>query len=121
MFLQILPSELLSQIERWDELKRWERREIGQDLRRMGLSFREISAVIPVAQGTLSGWCADVVLTPDQQRRLDEIRPRLTKRSEIGAARRMKTRAHRAAVRNRARLDARDMLGDPDWIAGVVS
>lgn len=41
MFPSLLTPEIVDRIRRWDELKRWERREIGQTLRRMGLSYRD--------------------------------------------------------------------------------
>lgn len=46
-----LPRGLLARASRWEELKRWERRELGQELRRLGLSYSEIAEVIPVAKG----------------------------------------------------------------------
>lgn len=67
---------LVDAIARWDALKRWERRELGQSLRALGLSYREIQSLIPVAKGTLSIWCRDVPLTTDQQERLRAMRPR---------------------------------------------
>jgi len=53
MFVLFDP-ELVTAITRWDILKRWERPELGQNLRRLGFSYREIAAVVPVAKGTLS-------------------------------------------------------------------
>ena len=87
----------------------------------MGLSFREISAVIPVAKGTLSGWCADITLTHEQQARLDQIRPHLTIRRHVGIMRRMDARARRAQIRSRGRQQASNFVCDPDWVAGVVA
>lgn len=57
----IVTPEQLDAIARWAELKRWAKKELGQDLRRLGLSYGEISAVIPVSKGTLSGWCRDLL------------------------------------------------------------
>jgi hypothetical protein len=87
----------------------------------MGLSFKEIAAVIPVHKGTLSGWCADLVLTPDQLKRLSEKRPALATQSRIGAARRMQARRERALTRSNAHEEARCMLHDPRWVAGVIA
>jgi transposase len=81
MFVQLLPKELPDRVAFWPDLKQWERREIGQELRRMGLSYREVAAVIPVTKGTLSGWCRDIELSDDQRQRLS-FRP-----SRIAAAR----------------------------------
>ena len=44
----------------------------AQDLRRKGLSYREILQVISVSKGTMSLWCRDIQLTQKQQRRLLE-------------------------------------------------
>jgi hypothetical protein len=57
---RFLASDVVERIRAWPELKRWERKEIGQTLRRLGLSYREIAAVIPVHKGTLSAWCRDL-------------------------------------------------------------
>ena len=48
----------------WASLSRWERAEVGRDLRRQGLSYGEIMQLIPVPKGTLAGWCRDIELTP---------------------------------------------------------
>jgi hypothetical protein len=56
-----LGSEFRSRIEEWDGLSRWERSELGKDLRRLGLSYGEIMDLIPVKKSTLatrSGRCA---------------------------------------------------------------
>ncbi len=121
MFLQLLPSDLLERIAVWPSLKQWERREIGQELRRMGLSYREISAVIPVHKGTLSGWCADVELTAEQAFRLTEKRQMLESRRRLGAARRVRARLERAAIRSAAQHEAIKHIADPAWVAGVVA
>ena len=53
-------------IDRWDSLSRWERSELGKDLRRSGLSYGEIMELIPVKKSTLATWCRDVALTDEQ-------------------------------------------------------
>ena len=42
----------------------------AQELRRQGLSYREIQAHINVPKSTLSGWCKDIKLTKKQENRL---------------------------------------------------
>lgn len=116
-----VPTRLLERAARRPDLKRWERREIGQELRRLGLSYREIQAIIPAARGTLSGWCRDIRLTEDQAKRLREIRPRHAVRREIAARMRQRALDQAAAVRAAARQEAKDLLGNPLWVAGVVA
>lgn len=65
-----IPHEFFEKASRWHELKRLERREIGQELRRLGLSYGEIMQVIPVTKGTLSGWCQAIPLTDEQIERI---------------------------------------------------
>src|SRR5438445_9122868 len=84
-----VPSDLLLRASRWSELKRWERRELGQDLRMLGLSYREIAEVVPVTRGTLSGWCRDVVLSSELQERLRKKRPAQAALIAAGARRRV--------------------------------
>ena len=61
-----LGSEFRARIEEWDRLSRWERSELGKDLRRLGLSYGEIMDLIPVKKSTLATWCRDVRLTEEQ-------------------------------------------------------
>jgi hypothetical protein len=68
-----VPLELLGQARSWPTLKRWERRALGQALRELGLSYREIGHIIPVPKGTLSAWCRDIRLSPEQQARLKAL------------------------------------------------
>lgn len=49
----------------------------AQTLRRKGLSYKEIRKEIKVSKGTISHWCRDIVLTPQQLKRL-------YKRKELG-------------------------------------
>lgn len=48
----------------------WERRETVRNLRKRGLSYKEISKQIPTARSTLSNWCKDIELTKEQKDRL---------------------------------------------------
>ncbi len=71
-----LGSEFRSRIEGWDGLSRWERSELGKDLRRLGLSYGEIMDLIPVKKSTLATWCRDVRLTEEQWAAIKSRRPR---------------------------------------------
>ncbi|MFQ5524037.1 MAG: hypothetical protein ACE5F5_10730 [Acidimicrobiia bacterium] len=59
-------KELRARIDTWDSLSRWERSELGRDLRRAGLSYGEIMDLIPVKKSTLATWCNSVRLTEEQ-------------------------------------------------------
>lgn len=120
MFPTLLSQEILDRIDRWSGLKQWERRELGQELRLMGLSYREIAGVIPVHKGTLSGWCHDLPLTDEQRHRFAH-RPRTAAQHRVGAQRRRDALRRAAALRTRAREEARNLLDDPFWVAGVVA
>jgi len=45
---------LRARIYEWDQLSRWERSELGKDLRRLGMSYGEIMNLIPVKKSTLA-------------------------------------------------------------------
>jgi hypothetical protein len=117
-----VPPELLHRAARWGDLKRWERRELGQELRRLGLAYREIGEIIPVPKGTLSGWCRDIPLTPEQ---LDRIRSlggnREVRYAKIGAVLRERNLERVRAIRAAGRKEAELLGADPDWVAGVVA
>ena len=61
-----LGNEFRARIEEWDGLSRWERSELGKDVRRVGLSYGEIMDLIPVKKSTLATWFRDVRLTQEQ-------------------------------------------------------
>lgn len=121
MFVQLIDAETLEKVKRWDELKRWERREIGQDLRRMGLCYREIASVIPVGKGTLSGWCHDLELTPAQSELLEARQHSLSALGRIGKKRRHVARDKNATIRRDACAEAHTLAADPHWVAGTMA
>lgn len=112
---------MLERAARWAELKQWERRELGQELRRLGLSYREIREIIPAPKGTLSGWCRDIVLTPDQQARLRALNHPQFVRRRVGARHRRRNLDRIEAIRAVARAEAELLAPDPFWLAGVVA
>ena len=61
-----LGTEILNRIGHWGSLSRWERSEVGRDLRRLGMSYGEIISLIDVKKSTLATWCPDVELTENQ-------------------------------------------------------
>ena len=116
-----IPHELCARAQRWSELKRWERRELGQELRRLGLSYNEINRIIPVSKSTLSSWCRDEVLSPELRRRLALIRPKLDSQIALGRRRRNEALERKMAIRSSAREEVSWRCSDPLWIAGIVA
>lgn len=117
-----IPQELLDRAARWADLKRWERRELGQELRRLGLAYREIREIIPIARGTVSAWCRDIPLTAEQIERLRS----LSGNSEVGRAKtgtilRARSLERIENIKAAARKEARELLDDPFWISGVIA
>ena len=68
-----IPTALLDEASEWSVLHRWERKQLGMALRRLGLTHSEIMEIIPVPKGTLSNWSQDVVLRHAQ---IEAIRDR---------------------------------------------
>jgi hypothetical protein len=62
-----IPNTLIDEAAQWEDLHRWERKQLGMALRRLGLTYSEIQDVIPVPSSTLSNWCRDVTLSRDQR------------------------------------------------------
>lgn len=117
-----VPFDLRESAARWPDLKRWERRELGQDLRRFGLSYREIRAFVPVPSGTLSYWCRDIPLTPEQQERLKSVGGNFNLgRAKAGAMLRQRNIERVAKIRAAARQEAASLSNDPLWVAGVIA
>ena len=68
-------NEFQGRIDSWDGLSRWERSELGKDLRRLGLSYGEIMDLIQVKKSTMATWCSEVKLTVEQYAAMKERRP----------------------------------------------
>ena len=116
-----IPEELLARASRWAELKRWERRELGQALRALGLSYKEIAELIPAHKGTLSAWCRDIELNAEQRARLVAKRPRLAVRQAVGRSLRLAARTRHEEIRSAARSQAKELARQPLFVAGVVA
>ena len=112
-----VPKELLEQAKEWDELHRWERSELGKALRRLGLTYGEIRAIIPVPKGTLSNWCRDIALTPDQ---VEAIRARVPSQEGVPKDSQWRRRKAIEAIRQEAAAFGRERCDDAFFVAGVV-
>ena len=80
-------------------MKMWEKKELVQKLRREGLSYKEILEQVSVSKSTISLWCRDIELTPEQKERLKAKRgkpngPKLLKARRIAETKRIKAEAH---------------------------
>jgi hypothetical protein len=110
-------TEFQVRIAGWETLSRWERSELGKDLRRLGLSYGEIMDLIPVKKSTLATWCQDVKLTDEQHA---SIRERTGSREGIPRDTNRKRRAEIEVIRRQARAQVPTLIRDPLWVAGTV-
>lgn len=67
-----LEGKFLRRVREWESMSRWDRSELGRDLRRLGLSYGEIMELIPVKKSTLATWCREVTLTEEQMAAIRE-------------------------------------------------
>lgn len=114
-----IPTALTDEASQWADLHRWERKQLGMALRRLGLTYSEIQNVIPVPSGTLSNWSQEIVLTSTQ---IDAIKERTGPNTQRGIPRdtQWKRRLEIAAIRSDARTFAISHLSDPRFVGGVV-
>lgn len=112
-----IPKELTDRIVEWEFLSRWERSEIGRDLRRLGLSYGEIRKLIDVKKSTLATWCQDIELSTEQAA---AIRVRTGSREGVPVDTQWRRRLEVEAIREDAAKEASLLIHDPLWIAGVV-
>ncbi len=112
-----LEKAVLERVENWESFSRWEKSELGKDLRRLGFSYGEIMELVPVKKSTLATWCRDVALTDEQIAAIKERRaplpgiPRNTNRKRL---------AEIAELRFVARQLVPDLISDSMWVAGLV-
>jgi hypothetical protein len=112
-----LEGKFLKRVREWESMSRWERSELGRDLRRLGLSYGEIMELIPVKKSTLATWCRDVRLTEEQIAELKVRRPS-TQRG-IPRDTQRKRRMMVELIRAQAALEAEHLIENPFWVAGV--
>ncbi len=112
-----LEVAVLERVRAYESLSRWERSELGRELRRLGLSYGEIMELIPVKKSTLATWCRDVTLTPEQIVAIKERRPSIQR----GIPRNTQHKRHKEVelIRAQALLQAEHLADDPFWTAGV--
>lgn len=114
-----IPPALLLEASEWDALHRWERKQLGMALRRLGLTYSEIQSVIPAPKSTLSNWCRDVLLSTEQ---INGIGVRTGPHTFVGIPKdtQWRRRIEIGAIRSEARAFAESHLQDAYFVGGVV-
>ena len=112
-----LEAEVLERVRIWESLSRWERSEVGRDLRRLGMSYGEIMMLIDVKKSTLATWCRDVELTQEQ---LLAIKERTGSRVGIPVDTNWRRREEITLLRQIAREQMPELALDPLWVAGLI-
>lgn len=94
----------------------------AQELRRQGLSYKEILQKIDVAKGTLSDWCKEIALTEAQQLRLlNNASIGQRKGSMVAANNKRNRRLERIAnIRNEAEKEIGKLSKRDRFISGVA-
>ena len=113
-----LEGKFLERVGEWESMSRWERSELGRDLRRLGLSYSEVMELIPAKKSTLATWCGDVRRSDEQIEALIKRRPS-TRR---GIPRDTQRKRHREIelIRTQSDLEAEHLIDDPLWTAGLA-
>ena len=114
-----IPGVMLAEASQWSDLHRWERKQLGLALRRLGLTYSEIQSIIPVPRGTLSNWSQEVTLTSTQ---IDAIKERVGPETQRGIPRdtQWRRRLQIDKIRREARRFAKSHLDDARFVGGVV-
>jgi hypothetical protein len=112
-----LEGSVLERVRTYESMSRWEKSELGRDLRRLGLSYGEVMELIPVKKSTLATWCREVTLTEEQIEAIRERRPSPVR----GVPRNTQRKRHREVelIAAQAALEAEHLVDDPFWTAGV--
>lgn len=112
-----LEAAILERVRNWENHSRWERSELGRDLRRQGLSYGEIMEMVPVKKSTLATWCRDIALTPPQ---IEAMRERRAPQPGYHRDTNRKRRQEIELIQKVARAAVATLVEDPFWVAGVV-
>lgn len=87
------------------------------EFRRRGDSIREIAKRLKVAKSTVSLWCSDIELTPQQTQRLHDQMVRLSYKGRMkGARMQYEKRLARIDYANKKGLKQINKLSDRDWL-----
>ena len=99
-------------------------KELVQSLRLEGFSYREILSHVTfsLSRSTISNWCKDIELTPEQLDRLDRLYREGSYRGRLLGP---KATQHRRAeevenIKARARVEAAHLRSNELWLAGLM-
>ncbi len=94
----------------------------AQRLRKLGYSYQEILQFIPVSKDSISNWCRDIILTPEQSERLLNNRSYgQSKGSQIAAINKRQRRFEKIATINQESANQVGALSRRDrFIAGIA-
>lgn len=112
-----LEIDVLERVRTFQTLSRWERSELGMELRRLGLSYGEIMELIPVKKSTLATWCRDIALSDEQW---EAIKARTAQEPGIPRDTNRRRRLEIQELRDVARSLVPELSSDPRWVAGLV-
>ena len=107
-----------------NSLKWWQKKEQIQALRRQGLSYREILSKIPfrLSKSTVSLWCKNVELTPEQLDRLDQLKGENWYRNRLKGSKTIQRR-RAEEIRNikaKAQAEVPHLTQKELWLAGLM-
>ena len=97
-------------------MKLWEKKELAQQLRRKGLSYKEILEQVPVSKSTISLWCRDIELTLEQKERLKAKRGSL-RGAKVQQVRRI---AETEQIKTLAKSELKPLTDYEFKIAGIM-
>ena len=107
-----------------DSLKWWQKKEQVQALRRQGLSYREILSKIPfrLSKSTVSLWCKNVELTPEQLDRLDQLKGENWYRNRLKGSKATQSRRAEEVenIKTKARAEVPHLTQKEFWLAGLM-
>jgi hypothetical protein len=113
-----IPGTLVDEASQWEDLHRWERKQLGIALRRLGLTYSEIQDIIPVPKGTLSNWCNAIPLSDERHTQvLTRTGPHSRRGTSVDTQWRRRIEISR--IRHRATQYFQRHSVDPLFIAGV--
>lgn len=105
-------------------MKHWEKKDLIRDLRRQGLSYREIKQKTPftISKSTLSLWCKDIELTAEQKDRLDKLLKDGSYRGRLSGSKfnQLKRAKEIEEIKDRARLEIRSLTKNEFKLAGLM-
>lgn len=105
-------------------MKNWEKKELVRDLRKKGLSYRELRHRTPfiIAKSTISDWCKDIELTDPQKDRLQKLFKEGSYRGRLLGSKTTQTRraSEIREIKEKARSEINSLTQNEFKIAGLM-